>query len=637
MKSSSDKPVPASGKHGAIRFGAVVPLLIVCAVVGLYFKLFFDVHLRHGLEYAATQANGAEVNIGGLDTSLWNASIAIHGIALTDPAAPGRNRVQIGSIRFSMLWDALLRGKVAINEASISDIQIATPRSRPGFVLPVKKISDNETLGNKTLAQLQEEFSGNVLGDLAAVAAGTDPKGQLTRISGTLKSGAKIDELLKSLDDRNRQWQERLKSLPSGDDIATLQKRLSGIKLDNAQDIRQIQSSLQELQSIRSDIDGRMKTVRDTGSAVSSDMNAFKGSMSGLDALVKEDVRDLQARLHLPSLDSNTLSRALFGMDLLGKVQEARGYMEQARSRMPVKDKSKDAVLVQQRDKGHDYAFGRPNSYPRFWLRRASISSSLQDGSTLSGEILDVSSDPALTGRPMIATIRGGFPEQGVSDIKAELMIDHTSSLPVERLQMKIGRYDITGRSLVSSPNLELGFSRAQGAADFVAELSDNNVDVRMNNRFTNVALTSKAPSNVVREMIAASIAGLDSVNLDAHVTGTWNNLDWQLSSNLADALDRGMRRYLQGKVDAAKAQIEAMVSDRIAEPRKRLYAREGEIESSIRSVLTERQSQIDKLKANADSMRDKLEQRIKSQSGTSQQKLKQESDKLLDNLRKKF
>jgi len=627
-------------KKGPFRFEAIVPLAIVLGVLVLYTALFFDMHLRRGLEYGATLANGAEVNIGKLDTSVWNASVVIGAIAMTNPEQPTRNRVEIGAINFRMLWDALLRGKVVIDEASIVDVQIDTPRKSAGRVLPVKKSENGEGYGDKVLAQMKEEFSGNVLGDLAAIAAGADPKEQLAAMGGDLKSSAQIAAMQKSLDEKDQQWQTRVTSLPKGEEFSALQQRLANVKLDNFQDVTQIQASVKELESIRNDFDAKSKSVREAGSALTGDLAAFKGSFSELDKIVKEDVRGLQAKMHLPSLDAKTLSRALFGMDVLGKVQQARGYMDQARSYMPAKAEKKEAVavVVQHRGKGRNYAFGKPNSYPSFWLRKALISSRLSGGaSDLSGELRDVTTNPPLVGHPMVATIKGNFPQQGISGIKAELVIDHTGSVPVERMVMEVGNYAVAGRSLVNSPSVELGFSKAEGSAKFSAELREDNVDVHLSSQFTKVAFETKAPSAVVREMIDASVAGLDAVKLDAHVTGTWSNLDWKLSTNLADALVNGMQRYLQAKMDEARARIEIMVKGKIDEQRKQLYARQGEIESKLKAGLAERQAQVDKLRAELDAARNKLEERKKALLGVQQQKLKQESGKLLDNLRKKF
>ena len=46
-------------KKGPIRFEAVLPFTIIVLVVWAYFFFFFDNHLRAGMEYFGTNANGA--------------------------------------------------------------------------------------------------------------------------------------------------------------------------------------------------------------------------------------------------------------------------------------------------------------------------------------------------------------------------------------------------------------------------------------------------------------------------------------------------------------------------------------------------------------------------------------------------
>lgn len=629
---------PAASRKVPIRFEAIIPLAIVIGLASLYFTFFFDTHLRHVLEYGATQANGAEVNIGRLETRLWDASIAADDIAMTNPGMPSRNRLQIGSIKFGMLWDALLRGKVLIEEASINDVRIDTPRKSAGRVLPARISEDGESSGNKLMEQMGEEFSGNVLGDLAALAAGADPGEHMAAMGADLKSGAYLTGMHKSLDEKSKQWKSRMAAMPKGEDFSAMQSRLANVKPDNLEDVTQIQESMKELESIHKDFDAKSRPVGETGAALKGDMGEFRNSFSDLDRIVKEDVSSLQERLRLPSLDARTLARALFGMDMLDKLRQARGYMDRARNFMPPKGEKKKAVMVHEMKKGHDYVFSQTTGYPRFWLRKALISSRLPGGeSDLSGEINNLTTDPDLAGRSLVATIKGNFPQQGITGIKTTLVIDHTTSVPAERMVMEVGRYAISGRSLVSSPAVEIEMSKAEGSVKFSAELHENSVDVRMANQFTKVALETNAKSDVVREMMSASVAGLKSINLDARVTGTWSRLDWQLSTNLADALERGMRRYLQGKVDDSKARVEKLVNGKIGDQRKRLYERQREIESELKSGLAGRQAQINKLRTALDAAGDKLEARKNALLDAQQQELKESADKALDNLRKKF
>jgi uncharacterized protein (TIGR03545 family) len=631
MKNSTDKPVK---KQGPIRFEAIVPLAIVVGLIAAYFSLFFDSHLRRGLEYAATQANGAEVDIGRVKTSVFDASVLIADVQMTDPELPQQNRVQIGEMRFRMLWDVLLRGKIMIDEAVIEDVQVATARQRAGYVLPPEPEQTDEgpSATDKMLAQLKQEFSGNVVGDLAAIAGGADPAAQLKE-AGELKSSARLDSLKQSQDDAELQWRKQLDELPDSKDYQALRERLGKVKLKDFRDVSEVQASLQELRAIRDEFDAKAGPVGEAGSRLKGDMGALRSSFAELEKVAQEDVRALQARMRLPSLDATTLSRSLFGMDVLGKLQQGKGYMEQAREYLPARGAKKAAP--KKIHKGRDYAFGTSKSYPLFWLRRAAVSTTRPDKSGLSGEILDVATDQVLVGRPMRALLKGDFPQQGVSGVKAELVIDHRGDEPVERLELGVARYAMAGRPLVQSESVTLGFARAEAGSGVLAELRGDKVDMRFTTRFSQVAFETSASSPLVREMMAASVAGLDRVGMEARVSGTWSDLDFMLSSDLGDALVRGMGRYLQARMDEAKKRIQAMVDARIGEQRQRLLARQNELESRFRSALAERQAQVDKLRTELDGARNELEKRKNTAVDSQKQKLKQEAGKLLDQWRR--
>ena len=199
IKTSAAAPIKKPKKKGPIRFEAVIPFTIVVALFWAYFFFFFDMHARHALEYVATQGNGAEVNIGSLHTSFWRASLEINKVEITDAEEPAKNKLQIGQIRWNVLWDALLRGKIAIEDASILAVAIGAPRAKPGFVIPPPPPSDKpsatDKLKEQALAKAQEEFSQNVLGDVAAVLGGVDPSAQLKNMEGELKSSAQVKKL----------------------------------------------------------------------------------------------------------------------------------------------------------------------------------------------------------------------------------------------------------------------------------------------------------------------------------------------------------------------------------------------------------------------------------------------------------
>ncbi len=66
----TDSQKPKDYKEGGlIRWSAVIPFFIIVALCAAYFKLFFDSHMKAGLEWAGYKALGTEVNISNFETS----------------------------------------------------------------------------------------------------------------------------------------------------------------------------------------------------------------------------------------------------------------------------------------------------------------------------------------------------------------------------------------------------------------------------------------------------------------------------------------------------------------------------------------------------------------------------------------
>ena len=185
---------------GPIRTEAVIPFLIVVVLMGIYFKFFFDHNLKSAFEWTGYQVVGAEVDIDKVETSFLKGTFRVQGIHVTNPERPTHNMLQIGDIRFGVLWDGLLRAKVIIEEMAVEQIEIDTKRSRPGKVMPPKPpeppkagqessaaVKEAEKIGKAAAGSVKSKYKNNVLGDIAAVLGGGSGDDQLKNIEGSLQ------------------------------------------------------------------------------------------------------------------------------------------------------------------------------------------------------------------------------------------------------------------------------------------------------------------------------------------------------------------------------------------------------------------------------------------------------------------
>ena len=632
---------------GPIRWEAIIPVAVVFIAVSVYGALFLDHHLRKGLEFVATRANGAEVNVASLSTSFFRASLEIRGLEFTDTEKPAQNSLKVDRVGWRMLWDALLRGKIAIEEAAIEGIAIQVPRSRPGFVLPKPpppKESALDKLKAQALDQAETEFSKNILGDVAGLLKGNDVADQLKSIEGSLASGARVKALQAELGDKEKAWKDRIEKLPKPEQIRSYDERIKKVKLGGFSNPAEAQKSLEELSAILSEAGQKANEIKATGEAVSKETAAFQSSIKELESLVQKDVRDLESRLKLPSVDADSLSRMLFGPRLFAKFEKAQRYMAMARKYIPPKktkaqldaEKAEKAAAVstpRERSKGRTYAFGRPNSYPLFWLKRAAISSKSSPGGLsgdVEGKIEDVTNDQNAIGKPLVATLKGDFPAQKVQGAAIQLTIDHRNEVPVERLTVDVARFAAPGQTLVNSPDVQLGFDEASGTSRVLAELAGENVQIALTGSFDSVTYKTDAKEAILADLLKRAVADVPRVTYSANVLGTWAEPKFTVDTNLGRALAASLEKQLRAKIEEARGRIRGLVDEKIGAEKAKLLSQFKLAEGSALGGVRDKQAEVDKLKTRIET--------AKSDAVKSQTKgLEDQGKKALDGLKKGF
>ena len=649
----------AKKPKGPIRTGVVIPTLIFVGLVWAYFFFFFDAHVRHALEYVATQGNGAEVNIGRLRTSFWSASMEIDNVQVTDGLAPAKNKIQIGKIRWGMLWDALLRGKIVIDDASILEVALGAPRKTPGYVIPPPpppppgQESQFDKLKKQALDKAQEEFNKNVLGDVAALLGGADPAEELKKVQGQLKSSARVKELETELKKKEKEWKDRLEKLPQAKDIQALQAKIKGVKLDGFSNPAEVQTSIQQLDAIFKEADAKVKEVQGTANALNGDVGGYQKQLNDLQAMVQQDIKDLENRIKLPSIDVQTLSRMLFGPMLLTRVHQAEAYMNKARQYMPPKKTKEEkaafkAPIAHERSKGRNYKFGRPNAYPLFWLRKAQISSKAIEGAdysgNLTGTLTDVTDDPPIIGKPTIAKFEGEFPKQEMFGIIGAVTIDHVTEVPMERLDLKIAKFAVEGQKLVNSPDVQLGFDKAHGSTNFEAQLKGNEILLSTKSEFAKAAaaaekaaagapgsfLVADAKQPILADILKGAMKDIPKVSLNASVTGAWTDPKFAIDTSLARDLAAAFDKQIQAKIAEAKTKLKAFIDGQVNAEKEKLMAEFNKAKGQIDALIKSKEEEINKAKGTIETAKNEA---IKNQ----QKKLEGEGKKALEDLKKQF
>lgn len=665
MTQNQNKPTPPK-KASIIRWNAVIPFFIVVLLTGIYFALFFDSHMKSAIEWAGYKSLGSEVNLDSFQSSFIKGNVALNGLQITSPEQPDYNSIELGAIRFDVKWDALLRLKFVVEEMAVENIRFMSKRKYRGKVAPpepeeVNKPGLASQLQDKALGKIDERGKGNLLGDLSAFLQTGDYKTQLANIESQLVSKQMANEIKAKWDGKQKNWDAKLKALPTEANFKSYQTRFAAIKAKDFKTPQELNDSIKQFNTLKSEVDAKLKLVNDTKNEFNADLAQIKKDHATLDEQIKTDIASVKDHLKIPKLDSKQIAKSIF-MDYLGPYvrkldkinQLAEKYLPPKYSKMvnekldsqallsgkkkPVEKEEDDTIQPHPRSDGVTYEFPVKNGYPLFWIQKIKISSrstAQADYGDIDGVIQDIVSNQRQIGKQTEMHITGDFKSKNISGLKLDAFLNNLKEVPAAGMDLAIAHYPLQSMELMNSPDGTVSMPQASlSIAANAATEGFKNYSIGLTNIFKNVQFNLTAKEKVVEELLKNAFSQLQSFDLKAEAKGELSNLDIYVASSLGDKLEDALSASVKQKVDAINQEIKLKIDNEIGKIK-------GDIEKQI-STLTkgyvgnanESQAKLDAQKNLAD---DKIAQAKKDAESKAKRQLEEKGKKTLDDLKKKI
>lgn len=560
---------------GPIRYEAIIPVLVISVITFVYFSYYFDHHLKKLIEYVGTQANGAEVNVDGVRTSFIRGAFDLDRLQVTNAEKPSHNALEIGNVHFGFLWDALLRAKFVVEESSINNIQLMSKRKSPGYVLPPSpaKPSKMEALQAQVINQVKNKYGGNVLGDVIALLEGGDPKEQLEKIRGELKSEARIKAMAAEVNTKKEFWDGKIKELSDTSKLKAIETQIAAVR--GEKNFLKQAEGVKKLSDLLKDVQKQAKEIEKSSKQLQSEVKTLATYPKEVEKLVKEDVDSLKNRFQIPKIDFKDMAMHLFAGEFADKIAKARKYQALADQYLPEK-KNKEVVIPPKRSDGKSYQFPVTTGYPLFWLKKAAISSKGTADSysgNVSGTLTDVTTHPKQIGRPVILDLRGDFPASQIMGVKAVLTADFTRDIGRQSALIQVNSFGVPEKMFVNDKNLKFGFLNANGSSTINASLEGENVTMSWVSALTQPKFLVETKNKIAHEILSKVVNNIPVINLDGRATGTFANLNMDIKSNLGTELSQGFTREIGLKLTEAQNKLTAMVDEKINQPKEQLMA----------------------------------------------------------------
>ncbi len=520
------------------RWQGVVAFIVLLGLLYLFSAFLLDRIVKYAIESTASQAVGAEVNVGEVSHRFSPFGFTLSKIEITDPSAPENNQLQIGSASAEVDLLPFVMGKVIIDELILDEVLFQQPRRTPGevFRAPGETVIDQFAPEDIELPSVDEILAKSPLRTTQAAeqaqAAYQQHKDAVSQAYAALPDKAQLKE-----------YQARLKALRETDykDPAALVKakqEFEQIKAQLTEEKQKFDTFQQTLSDAKADLTPKIAALR---AAPGEDYDLLKGLVAG-DAAAFGDITEAvfgnQARKW-----SDTLFSAL---DIVGPMLAKR------------KQEQQEAV----RASGVFYTFNDESGLPDLLIKRARVNIKWQQ-QTLLSDWFNITTDHTQLGEPTRFEVRSES-----SPLWQHFAIDGTLSLLADGVhgQQKWQLQGVVLEQLGLSNNpklsalLQTGLLSSNGQLTVAANALEGAGDIQLSQ------LTIDAQgSNKLTNAIASALNDLSLVTLRSDIAGSLTSPSFDLASDLDNQLATALTASLGSEAKAKLERLQQSLDERAA------------------------------------------------------------------------
>ena len=605
----SEKPGTGARKATRIfRWQGIIPLVVVAALVALGWALLSDRIVRSTLSEAGTKALGSQLDIASLRIRTFSTSLELNGIALADPFDRNRNLFEVARLLVELEPRPLLQKKVVIKRLTIADVRTGTRRRTPAAPVSGGGFAPSALAEVKRFAQQFKVplLSLTPIDTLRSLVL--DPT-QLKAVQAALSLGRAADSTKQAIES----GYAALRIQETVDSSAALVTRLQATNV-RALGVDGARRAVADVRRAIARVDSAKARTESLLGETRRGVGILEAGVAGIDDARRDDYAFASGLLKLPSLETPDIGAALFGKVTIDRFQQAVYWSTLARKYAPPGLLPKQSEGPERlRKSGTTVHFVTPESYPQFLLRRADVNVDITSG-TGSGKYAlaatDITSDPAIVGRPMLFALRRITSGGALDSLRVTGSLDHRGT------PRNIANVAAAGVQLpsLSVPSLPYSMEPGRGATEMRFVLDGEQLSGRWVVRSKNLSWKPDSARarqlNTVETLVARVLTGIPELELTADIGGTLKEPRMSVRSNLDRQVADRLRAVVGEEVRAAQAKVRAQVDRLVEEKSAPVKARVVELRAEGERRVAEARSKLDEEKR-------KLEERLKALSGS--------------------
>lgn len=529
------------------RWQGVLAFALIGGLVGCFLMLFLDGMIKSGIEEKGSEAAKTQIDIGSLATSLMAQSVSITGIEIANPDNNMESLVQLENLSLDLDGAQAIARKVIIDDLQAHGIRLNQKRATPAK--PQKgATSKQEAKQNSASASGVPGLPG--LGGLEIKS----PEEILK--SEKLETLEAADRAKKTIEGLKAKWEKKIETDLSPNalndtkqKLADLQKKIKGGGLT------EIPKALKEFESLQKDIQSRVDRITSMKSELEKDMATAKQLVAELKNLPQKDFERLKNKYSMnPEGGKNVLGSMLEGplKEKLDKAWKAYKMLSPYLNRGKAPE---EQVYV--RGKGIDISFAKASPYPDFLLKHGNLSLNLFD-TEVKGEIKDLTDNQKLYGKPTKLSFNSGK-NKSFDSFALGVTLDKTGPQSNDMMNL-----DIQGLNLQNTGAKELknGNAKINGQLTITNE---NNVKGNFKASLGDVELSiPEQKGNELANTIAQSLSNIDRIDISVGITGTLEDYQLDIQSNLSEIISKAVKKAFSGKMKGFEKALMSAIQSQV-------------------------------------------------------------------------
>lgn len=547
-------------KQGFFR-KALIAVAGFFILIALVWFVVVDWVVEMAIESQGTKAVGARVDVAGADLSLFPAGIEVRGLQVTNPDSPMSNALDIQRIYSDIELKPLIQRKVIIDNLRMEGIRLDTPRKTSGAVAGAKPAAEKQAtplppwLGKMCAGQSATPFSIPSVQDILA--------------SEKLQSLELAQQLSTRIDTAKAQWQQRLKDLPTQEDLEAYRTRIDKFKAKSG-GLGALLGSASELKRLNEDLRRDLSQIEKARTEYQTELQNLEKQSALLTKAPSEDVRRLKTKYAISTEGLANLSRMLFGPSVCRWWE--KGYQWYARLKPYVEGQAEKET---QPSGESAKPAPKKGDLPDFLIRNLHVDALLETGQ-FTGEATDITSDPGVWGKPLAFKFLGRK-MQRVQSINMDGVLNFLQpGNPRHHVKLLVQKYGLDHLEIGDPENLPLSITKALADISMNLDLAGPKLNALAKARLEDVQMAvekaagkaaDKAAGSEMSGALADALASVTHFALTALVKGSDPDYTARIESDLDPLLRKAVGQIIATATSKLESQLHAAIAEKTQGP----------------------------------------------------------------------